>query len=275
MDLDALAAALEQARRTGNREVFLDELAAQGWRRLSRHLPTPEEFRSLVDVDPVTNCWLWRGRLDAGGYGIWAGQAAHRVSYRVFLGSIPPGRHIDHLCRVRNCVNAVDGHLEAVSQAENTRRAVAYIQRFPEERVHNGAKRWCRHGHRLDKVNAGIDSLGKRYCKTCRATQLQSWRKEVAGLADRGREFHIDAHRWLAARAALSFSDSDDTISTAEAAALCGLSPDAFRHWRRRNPTLLSPAGSSTPRRARWLRREVEALVSFQTTEPWSRLRNP
>ncbi len=121
MDLDTLVAAIDTARATGDDGVVYDELAVQDWRRPSRRLPTREQI--MVDVDPATGCSLRRGRRDAGGYGLWRGQAAHRASYRVFVrasyrvfvGPIPARHHIDHLCRTRVCVNAPGGHLEAVT----------------------------------------------------------------------------------------------------------------------------------------------------------------
>lgn len=45
---------------------------------------------------------------------------AHRLAYVEAKGSIPEGYTIDHLCRVRNCVNPK--HLEAVTFLENMRR---------------------------------------------------------------------------------------------------------------------------------------------------------
>jgi hypothetical protein len=66
--------------------------------------------------EAVTGCWLWHGRLDAGGYGLWQGMSAHRLAYRVFIGPLPARRHIDHLCPTRSCVNAPGGHFEAVTR---------------------------------------------------------------------------------------------------------------------------------------------------------------
>lgn len=44
----------------------------------------------------------------------------HRYFYEKFKGPIPDGLEIDHLCRVRNCVNP--DHLEAVTRAINVQR---------------------------------------------------------------------------------------------------------------------------------------------------------
>jgi hypothetical protein len=89
VDLDALAVAIDTARSTGDHGVLYDELAVQGWRRPSRKQPSTEEIAANVTVDPVTGCWLWRGRIDGHGYGLWRGQAAHRLSCRAFVGPIP------------------------------------------------------------------------------------------------------------------------------------------------------------------------------------------
>lgn len=72
-------------------------------------------------------CWLWTGSLTFDGYGIFRENnrrtGAHRFAYEYFVGPIPAGLQIDHLCRVRNCVNPA--HLDPVTNAENTTRAYA------------------------------------------------------------------------------------------------------------------------------------------------------
>jgi hypothetical protein len=75
VDLDALAAAIDAARATGDHGVLYDELTVQGWRRPSRKVPTRAQILDLVTVDPITGCWLWDGRLNDAGYGLWRGRA--------------------------------------------------------------------------------------------------------------------------------------------------------------------------------------------------------
>ena len=84
--------------------------------RFNRGVDEPVEFR-----DP-TDCWEWKGSTQWGGYGsLWPGLKAHRVAYELFVGPIPHGLTIDHLCYKRACVNPA--HLEAVTLSENVRRA--------------------------------------------------------------------------------------------------------------------------------------------------------
>jgi hypothetical protein len=85
---------------------------------------TFEELQArFISVDTRTGCWLWRGRVNEKGYGRLGNETAHR---RMFLASgrqIPFGHHLDHLCRTRACTNP--SHLEAVTQATNSRRVSA------------------------------------------------------------------------------------------------------------------------------------------------------
>ena len=74
----------------------------------------------------VTPCWIWQRAMGKLGYGnMWMDGTthnAHRVYYERARGPIPRGLHIDHLCRVRACVNP--DHLEPVTNLENCHRGV-------------------------------------------------------------------------------------------------------------------------------------------------------
>lgn len=127
---------------------------------------TPSESiaRFWKNVDKTPNpkgCWLWKGAITVAGYGRFNGQGgryqAHRMAYTLTLGEIPAGKELDHLCRVRNCVNP--NHLEPVTHRENIRRGIGPI---PENMV----KTHCLRGHPLSGENVQI-SNGSRRCRKC------------------------------------------------------------------------------------------------------------
>lgn len=129
--------------------------------------PAEERFWPKVDTNgPVPTyaphlgpCWIWLAHVYPSGYaGFGRGRRgsgmtyAHIWSYEHHVGPIPGGLELDHLCRVRRCVNP--DHLEPVTHAENVRRA-------------SSAQTHCRHGHPYDEANTYIDGVGKRHCRTC------------------------------------------------------------------------------------------------------------
>jgi len=61
-------------------------------------------------VDVKAPCWLFQGYVHPStGYGHLTDKGvrvlAHRYMWTVMRGPIPEGMTIDHLCRVRRCVN--------------------------------------------------------------------------------------------------------------------------------------------------------------------------
>lgn len=114
--------------------------------------------RLLARIRPQeTGCWEWDGFHDERGYARVSSDRVHRLTFEEFVGPIPEGLEIDHLCRNPGCVNP--GHLEPVTHAENVRRGLggAYHRSLTE----------CPHGHPYDEANTRV-YRGMRYCKRCR-----------------------------------------------------------------------------------------------------------
>jgi hypothetical protein len=112
-----------------------------------------ETQRFLAKVDATGDCWLWNGGLDRDGYGRfqarrptgWGYVPAHRWAYEAEHGPIPIGLTLDHRCHTddpdcpggrhcahRRCVRPA--HLEAVTTAENRRRAHARRRHTTKDR---------------------------------------------------------------------------------------------------------------------------------------------
>jgi HNH endonuclease len=122
------------------------------------------EERFWAQVNKTDSCWLWTGHIATGkGYGRirvnGEYQKAHRVSYELFVGPIPDGLQLDHLCRVRNCVNPE--HLEPVTNRENGLRGTSPI-------YENLKKTHCSKGHPLSGDNLYPRTDGGRRCRICK-----------------------------------------------------------------------------------------------------------
>ena len=134
-----------------------------------------DRFEALTDRTdghgPWGNCWLYTGKLD-DGYGKMlptngkAKRYVHVLSYELHIGSVPQGLELDHLCRVRNCINPA--HLDPVTHAENMRRS-------PFQGVIQKAKTHCPQGHPYDGENLYINS-NRRHCKICMRIREKQFR---------------------------------------------------------------------------------------------------
>lgn len=138
------------------------------WRRTgTTDLPTAEG-RFWAKVNKTDACWLWTGAISGGtGYGSCTGQdgtrsSAHRMAFTLIRGEIPAGLVLDHLCRVRACVNP--DHLEPVTHRENIRRGAAPA-------AVSAAKGECKNGHPHDERNTYIRPSGQRDCRPCAAAR--------------------------------------------------------------------------------------------------------
>lgn len=132
-----------------------------------------------------TPCWLWTGATKSGYGFMWMSResggnvregkqaGAHILMYEHVNGPVPEGLELDHLCRVRHCVNPA--HLEAVTHTENVRRG--------EAGLHNPVKTHCPQGHAYDEVGFYViksDPRGDyRRCKQCHADKERRRRNEI------------------------------------------------------------------------------------------------
>ena len=113
-------------------------------------------------------CHVWQGSLSENGYALFSltggrhspRRAAHCVIYEVLKGKVvPKGYDLDHLCRVRACVNL--DHLECVTHRVNIFRGV------------NPQASHCTRGHRLPVPTLGV----KRRCNECRLLNQRAARE--------------------------------------------------------------------------------------------------
>lgn len=134
-----------------------------------------EKHWKSVSPEPNSGCWLWIGSTTREGYGrahLRRGKtvAAHRKAFQMDTGAvIPRSMHLDHLCRVRCCVNP--DHLEVVTARVNTHRAMLF--RDPGLCQQDGL---CLHGHPLDQSNAHSRADGDTPCRSCEILSRRRYR---------------------------------------------------------------------------------------------------
>lgn len=116
-------------------------------------------------------CMLWEGATQSKGYGSVTNHKGssvliHRKVWEESRGPIPDGMTIDHLCRQKTCINP--DHMEVVTRAENSRRALA-------------AQTHCKSGHPLSGENVRLhtraNGLTYRVCRACRRAENLRFRE--------------------------------------------------------------------------------------------------
>jgi hypothetical protein len=118
-------------------------------------------FEEKFIPEPNSGCWLWMAGWDPETeYGdFWNGVRqikAHRASYEIYIGPIPDKHQIDHLCRVRSCVNP--SHLQVVTHSVNQER---------RRTTH------CKRGHAMTSENVYVSPQGYRQCRVCHRPKLR------------------------------------------------------------------------------------------------------
>jgi hypothetical protein len=79
------------------------------------------ERELLAKTDKSGNCWLWTAGKTSGGYGTKRFEkrnyVVHRLAYELWVGPIPDGLDLDHLCHQRDCLRP--DHLRPVTRKQN------------------------------------------------------------------------------------------------------------------------------------------------------------
>jgi len=139
----------------------------QRWAKFGDPIGPTLADKFWAKVNKTDTCWLWTATTNGKpGYGSFCGSElryengsrhkvlAHRFAYELLVGPIPAGMELDHLCRVRLCVNP--GHLEPTDHRTNTLRG--------ESPPALQARRMeCTRGHPFDKIQGD----GRRHCSIC------------------------------------------------------------------------------------------------------------
>lgn len=138
-------------------------------------------FHDKVMVEEYTGCWLWCGSKNWGGYGRISMNGgpvlAHRWIYEYTIGEIPAGKDIDHVCRVRSCVNP--DHLRIASRSQNMRNTLAHSDNHSGLKgvdFHKGTGKWRA---RVGETHLGLfltkEEAYEAYCRKAKEIYGEFW----------------------------------------------------------------------------------------------------
>lgn len=144
----------------------------------TRTRPLDERALDKFEQRGPEECWPWTGAKSDKGYGKIKLNGrrgpcvqAHRVVYEMFIGPIPEGLVLDHLCRNHGCVNP--SHLEPVTDRVNILRGEGHAARHAQQTR-------CIHGHPFNEANTYRRPDGGRDCRTCRRDRMDRFKARRA-----------------------------------------------------------------------------------------------
>lgn len=136
-------------------------------------------------------CWHWTGYLAPTGYGLTkikgVGVNTHRFSYLAFVGTIPDGMQLDHVCHTeaiergeclggdgclhRRCANP--SHLKPVTPRDNVLTSLSWA-------AEHAKRTTCVNGHELKGDVLYVRPSGGRACYQCHRELDRRQRREKA-----------------------------------------------------------------------------------------------
>lgn len=156
--------------------------------------------RFWAKVEKTDSCWLWRGCLNAQGYGNFRhrgrSQLTNRVAYELATGTIPPtGLDVCHRCDVPACVNP--DHLFLGTRSDNVRDMVQKGRGNPARGDQSGARK---HPERLGRgETSGMSKLTDEAVRLIRAERAAG--TTISALARRLRVVRTTIREVAAGRA--------------------------------------------------------------------------
>lgn len=103
---------------------MVDKVSYGGWitENGKKRRKTPLELLKRYTIDISTGCHNWQGRKDKDGYGRvntakYGTIRTNRLAYMLYVGEIPQGLLIRHLCNNRACINP--NHLASGTNQDN------------------------------------------------------------------------------------------------------------------------------------------------------------
>lgn len=141
-----------------------------------KNITAPDRIRRRCVVTP-TGCWCWTGGHYGNGYAAVydprtrRNGLGHRLAFEAFIGPIPDGLEIDHLCRVRDCLNPA--HLRAVTHRVNVLAASDTAAAI------SASRSACPRGHPY----SGRNVRGDRTCRVCLAAAEKRRRERLRAAA--------------------------------------------------------------------------------------------
>jgi hypothetical protein len=169
-----------------------------GIRHRMPSVQTPEERFSRYAAEDRDGHWMWSGptngrdvcdygRLFMGDKAIPRYMQAHRWAYQFFIGPVPDGLELDHLCEITLCVNP--WHLDPVPHAINVKRG----NRWPGPsggRKAGSSTLEEREALRPDCPSCGTLYVtyanGKRRCPSCYNARTNEWARRTGRVTGEG-----------------------------------------------------------------------------------------